>query len=101
MPKLYEYLGLVVLFYSNEHSPIHVHGKYRGRESKAEIIFVDGEFKEIRILNVKGKMPLDRKNKKKLKTLVEIYHKDIIEKWINFFVYNQRIESVKINKKLS
>jgi len=29
MPKLYEYFGLVVLFYSNEHDPVHVHGKMR------------------------------------------------------------------------
>ncbi|HRE09229.1 MAG TPA: DUF4160 domain-containing protein [Ignavibacteria bacterium] len=28
MPKLYEYLGIVVMFYSNEHTPIHVHGNY-------------------------------------------------------------------------
>lgn len=26
MPKLYEYFGLIVLFYSDEHEPIHVHG---------------------------------------------------------------------------
>ena len=31
MPKLYEYLGLDVFFYSNEHQPVHVHGKYQGR----------------------------------------------------------------------
>jgi len=30
MPKLYEYFGLVVLFYSNEHHPVHVHGLYQG-----------------------------------------------------------------------
>jgi hypothetical protein len=28
MPKLYDYFGLVFLFYSQEHEPIHVHGKY-------------------------------------------------------------------------
>ena len=27
MPKLFEYLGIVILFYSNEHEPIHVHGE--------------------------------------------------------------------------
>ena len=37
MPKLYEYFGLVALFYSNEHEPIHVHGKFQGREAKAEM----------------------------------------------------------------
>ena len=35
MPKLYEYLGIIVLFYSNEHLPIHVHGKYQGKEMRA------------------------------------------------------------------
>lgn len=34
MPKLYEYFGLIVMFYANEHEPIHVHGKCQGRESK-------------------------------------------------------------------
>ena len=38
MPKLYEYFGLIVMFYANEHEPVHVHGKCQGRESKAEII---------------------------------------------------------------
>ncbi len=33
MPKLYEYLGIIVLFHSNEHRPIHVHGRYQNRDS--------------------------------------------------------------------
>jgi Domain of unknown function (DUF4160) len=41
MPKLYEYFGIIVLFYSNEHEPIHVHGKCQGRESKAELIIAN------------------------------------------------------------
>jgi len=28
MPKIYEYLGILIFFYSNEDEPIHVHGKY-------------------------------------------------------------------------
>lgn len=63
MPKLYEYLGLIVLFYSSEHEPIHVHGRFQNTESKAELIFEDGEFKEIRISRVKGKIPLDLRMK--------------------------------------
>lgn len=38
MPKIYNYLGIIILFYSNEHEPIHVHGKYDEKESKDEII---------------------------------------------------------------
>lgn len=44
MPKLYEYFGLIILFYSNEHDPINVHCKHLNKESKAEIIFEDGKF---------------------------------------------------------
>ena len=100
MPKLYEYFGLIILFYSNEHEPIYVHGKYQGLESKAEIIFEDGTFVEVRIVNVKGKNPLKEKHQKQLKTLVENYRDDIINKWIDFFVYNKSIKTEKITKKI-
>lgn len=100
MPKLYEYLGLIILFYSNDHEPIHVHGKYQGMESKAEIIFVDGIFKEIRILDVKGKKPLDKKSLKNFSIFVEVYKLEIVNKWIEFFVYNKAIEPEIITKKL-
>ncbi len=36
MLKLYEYLGLIILFYSHEHEPIHVHCKFQGKESKVK-----------------------------------------------------------------
>ncbi len=42
MPKLFEYLGIAIMFYSNEHEPIHVHGKYQGYESKADFIIDNG-----------------------------------------------------------
>ncbi|WP_219624880.1 DUF4160 domain-containing protein, partial [Vibrio parahaemolyticus] len=31
MPKIYEYLGIILFFYSNEHEPIHIHGKFQGK----------------------------------------------------------------------
>jgi hypothetical protein len=43
MPKIFEYLGIVIMFYSNEHESIHVHGKFQGLESKAEFIIQDGK----------------------------------------------------------
>ena len=100
MPKLYEYYGLIILFYSQEHEPIHVHCKYQGKENKAEIIYENGKFIEVRIINVKGKESLDSQNLKKFKKLVEIYRDDIVRKWVDFFVYNKVIESEKITKKL-
>jgi|SRR5690606_17771587 len=100
MPKLYEYFGLIVLFYSNDHEPIHVHGKYQDLESKAEIIFNSGKFEEIRISEVSGKKPLDSKNMNKFKKLVEKYRDDIVRKWVEFFVYNIEICSEKITERI-
>ncbi len=81
MPKLYEYLGLIILFYSNEHEPIHVHCKFQGKESKAELIFENGKFVEVRISDVAGKEPIDSQNLKKFKKLVEIYS-DLKVSWL-------------------
>lgn len=100
MPKLYEYHGLVILFYSNEHEPIHVHCKYQEQESKAEIIFENGKFKNILIKEVPGKDPLDINNLKKFKKIVESYRDDIVRKWIDFFIYNIEVPSEKITKRL-
>ncbi len=58
MPKIYEYLGIVMFFYSNEHKPIHIHGQRGSSESKAEFIIVDGKILEIKISNVSGRKPL-------------------------------------------
>jgi hypothetical protein len=55
MPSIFEYLGILIFFYSNEHEPIHVHGKNAGRESKAEFYIVDGKIIEIRIKPIKGR----------------------------------------------
>lgn len=100
MPKLYEYFGLIFLFYSQEYEPIHVHGKYQDKESKAEIVFENGKFKEIIIKEVVGKEPLDTQNLKKFKKIVELYRDDIVRKWVDFFIYNIEFPSEKITKKI-
>jgi len=100
MPKLYEYFGLIIMFYSNEHEPIHVHCKHQGKETKAEIIYQDGKFIEVRLSEVHGKEPLDLQNQKKFKKLVEAYREDIVRKWIDFFIYNVSISCETITKKV-
>jgi hypothetical protein len=100
VPKLYEYLGLIILFYSNEHTPIHVHGKYQEKESKADIIIENGKIVEIRITHVKGKRPLDGKELRNFRKVVEYFKEDIVQKWIDFFVYNKSIESKNIDKEI-
>lgn len=43
MPKIYEYFGLVFLFYSSDHKPIYVHAKYNDCENKIEFVYANGK----------------------------------------------------------
>jgi hypothetical protein len=52
------------------------------------------------IKEVLGKDPLDIKNMKKFKKIVELYRDDIVRKWIDFFVYNVQITPEKITKRI-
>ena len=100
MPKIFEYLGIVIMFYSNEHEPIHVHGKFQACESKAEFIIVDGNIIDIKIKDVKGKKPLPKKELKEFKNFVAKFKEDIVHKWIDYFVYHKSIQCIKIEGKV-
>lgn len=100
MPKLYEYLGLTVLFYSNEHEPIHVHGEYQGRESKAEVMIEDGNVIKINIENVKGRRPLEANELKNFEKFVRSRANDIIQKWIDYFVLHKKVNFERIIRKI-
>ncbi len=100
MPKIFEYLGIVFFFYSNEHEPIHVHGKRGEFESKAEFVLVNGQIEEVIISTVKGKKPLTDKDLKEFQVFLEIYGLKIVAKWVDYFVYHKRVEFEKITKKI-
>ena len=100
MPKLYEYFGLIVMFYSTEHEPIHVHGKCQGRESRAEIILINGMIQEIRYTSVAGRAPLESNELRFFQELVNNKADEIISKWIDFFVLQKSITPERINRRL-
>lgn len=101
MPKIYEYMGILVFFYSNDHEPIHVHAKKGEFESKAEFYIVNGEISEIRITNIKGAKPLKGKELKDFEIFLGKYADNVVDKWINYFVYHKDVEFEKITKRLS
>ena|SRR3972149_2799561 len=101
MPKIFEYLGILIFFYSNEHEPIHVHAKKGEFESKAEFYIVNGEISEIKIRNIKGSKPLKGKDLKDFEIFLEKYADKIVDKWINYFVYHKDVKFEKITKRLS
>jgi hypothetical protein len=100
MPKLFEYFGLVVLFFSNEHEPIHVHGLYRDKETRAELVLRDGKVIRIRYVRVKGRAPLGRPQMRDFQRLVERFKNEIVQKWVEFFVLHKRIEPQTISRRL-
>lgn len=100
MPKIFEYFGFIFLFYSNEHEPIHVHVMKDGHEAIFEIMLENGELVEIR-RRTSNKIPsLSEKDAATAEAFVKKYYKNIVEKWVNFFIYKKRIRSTKITKKL-
>lgn len=100
MPKLYEYLGIVIYFWSKEHEPIHVHGEYQGKESKAELCVEDGKVTAIKILKVKGQKPLNFVELKNFETLVNQKADKIIQKWVDYFILHKKVKVEKITKKI-
>ena len=97
---MYEYFGIIVLFYSNEHDPIHVHGKCQARESKAELIIENGRVIEIIYSSVKGRKPLSKSEMTNFQTLTEHYADEIVQKWIDYFVFHRPIAPQKIMQRI-
>ena len=100
MPKIFEYFGILIFFYSNEHEPVHVYGKYDGLESKAEFYIVDGKIVEIKIKSIKGLKPLAGSKLSDFEDFLEKYADKIVQKWIDYFVYNKDIEFERINTRI-
>jgi len=100
MPKLYEYFGLIIMFYANEHEPVHVHGKFQGRESRAEIIVLNGVVSDIRYSMVAGRAPLDTNEMRYFEEIITARADDIIAKWIDFFVLHNPVTHERITRRL-
>lgn len=100
MPKIYEYLGIAIFFYAHEHEPIHVHGRIGKYETKAEFIISQGKIIEIRLRSVKRAKPLKGADLKNFETFIGNYSKQIVEKWIEFFVYKKEVSFERITKRI-
>jgi len=100
MPKLYEYFGIIIFFWSNEHEPIHVHGERQGRENRAELIVEGGKIVKIVFGNVKGRRPLELSEFKLFEEFVANKADDIVQKWIDYFVLHKKIDFERITRKI-
>ncbi len=100
MPKIFEYLGILIFFYSNEHEPIHVHARKGECESKAEFIIQNGKIIEIGIKQIKGIAPLNRSEIKLFKEFLRVFADNVVQKWIDYFILHKDVEFEKITKRI-
>ena len=100
MPKIYEYLGFIFFFFSNEHEPIHVHVIKSGRQTVFELILSDGNLIEIRRRKESGYEMLDEGEVIQAEKFIKAYYRNIIDKWMNFFVLKKRIRCTLVTKKV-
>ena len=77
----------------------HVHGRYGDCESKIEFVLKNGVIEKIELKSVPGKKPLPVTQAKKFKQLASLLGDEIVQSWINYFVYNKKSErSVLLNR---
>jgi hypothetical protein len=98
MPKLYKYLGIVVVLYLDDHNPIHVHAVYGNAEVKVLLYEKDGVVHTVRYQEIRGKFsPAKLRD---LKTFIS-KHKNAI-----LFAYNQiinektKFKTIEITKRI-
>ena len=96
MPKIFEYLGFVFFFYSNEHEPIHVHVIHGDRQLVYEIILEDGNFKALVRRNVKVIYLCHNM----MQEFIRVYALDIVQKWIDYFIMKKPVHCTQIKKRL-
>ncbi len=91
-------MGIILFFYSNEHEPIHIHGKYQGKETKAEIHFLQGRINKI-VLKDKGP-GLEPSKRKDFEEFVRANSTEIVEKWVDYFVKKKHITPKMITQRV-
>ena len=100
MPTIYDYIGFIFRFYSDEHYPIHVHVEKGEYESIYDLIIVNGLLVELKHRKKRGVDAIQPSDRKKVEDFIKKYYKNIVEKWTNYFVLNIPVKSTKITKKL-
>ena len=98
MPTLFEYLGIVIRFYSNEHEPIHIHAIYRDTEVVVSLFVKENAIYSIRYKEIKGKFPAAKM--KDLRAFIAKYKYAILLSWNQFFEHKVRMKPIIITKRL-
>lgn len=100
MPKIYEYFGLVFLFYANDHTPVHVHAVYGDFANKLEFVYKNGILVGLNVKRATGYKPLPTTQLKYARQFAIKKHSQIRNKWTEFFVLHKKPSFERITQKL-
>ncbi len=98
MPKLYQYMGINLWFWSDEHDPIHLHARCNGATMIVKLYVKNGRVWRVTYKAKSGKFSADKE--KALRTLVSAMKENIRTAWIDYFINHQHIAPIIINKKI-
>jgi hypothetical protein len=77
MPKIYEYLGIAIYIYNEDHDPIHIHAIYNKSEIKISFLIKEGKIYRITYTKVKGEFPPAKL--RDLKKFVSVFKETIVQ----------------------
>ncbi|MBW8331025.1 MAG: DUF4160 domain-containing protein [Prolixibacteraceae bacterium] len=100
MPKIFEYLGFIFFFYSNDHKPLHVHARYGEYESVIELEISEGKLVNIKFKRSTGSKPIPPSYRKDIEKFVFAYYLKIVEKWTQFYLLKIEPKNEKITRKI-
>ena len=79
MPKIYEYLGISIRLYLEDHEPIHIHARYETNEMRVLLYEEDGVVYNTELEILKGKFTPAQK--RDLMIFIEEYKNAIVFAW--------------------
>lgn len=97
---IFDYYGLVLSFHSDDRIPVRVYGTFDKRQSIIQLEIVNGIYKGIILENVPKSEPLLATEKATVQLLIDNYISDILNLWIDTFVYNKKVSKEIIKKKI-
>lgn len=97
---IFDYYGLVLSFDSDDRIPVHVYAAFDKRKSIIKIEIINGIYKGIVLENIPNTEPLSASEMKTAQLLVDNYISDILNLWIDTFVYNKKVSREIIKKKI-
>ncbi len=98
MPTIYQYLGIIFRFWSNEHDPVHIHAEYKGAIIIVLLYVQNGVVTHVRYKEEKDKFPPAKI--KDLKTFVSKNKSTLAFAWTQYFEYKVRMKPIIITRRI-